>query len=256
MFPQSLPKMDGTYVRRKAERNTTGPLATCYNQLRDCPEIGVDEAGKGPMFGRVYAAAACLPKDTDNFPHGLMKDSKRFHSTKKIQMAYNAIKSSANAWSVAFEEASTIDQINIRQATFRAMHRCILDVVSQLKKSNLSKEAFLIIDGNDFAPITKVENGSFVHYDFACVEGGDNKYTSVAAASILAKVDRDAYIQSICESYPLLDSYYGLLRNKGYGTASHMAGLQEHGLSPWHRKTYGVCKSLYCSDEFTDCTFN
>ena len=248
--------MDNSRGRRKAERNTTGPLATCFNQLKECPEIGVDEAGKGPMFGRVYAAAVCLPRDPDSFPHGLMKDSKRFHSSKKIQMAYNAIKSSALAWSVGFEEASTIDQINIRQATFRAMHRCILDVVSQLKESGLSKEAFLIIDGNDFAPITKIENGSFIHYEFACVEGGDNKYTSVAAASILAKVDRDAYIQSICERFPLLNSYYGLLSNKGYGTASHMEGLQNHGVSPWHRKTYGVCKSLYACEDFADCTFN
>ena len=248
--------MEVTGKRRKAERNTTGPLSTAFNCGKDNPEIGVDEAGKGPMFGRVYAAAVCLPRDTDSFPHGLMKDSKRFHSSKKIQLAYNAIKSSSLAWSVAFEEASTIDSINIRQATFKAMHRSILNVVSQLKESKLSKDPLLVIDGNDFAPITKIENGRFVHYEYTCVEGGDNKYTAIAAASILAKVDRDNYIETICEQYPLLNSYYGISKNKGYGTGSHMDGLREYGLSPWHRKTYGICKSLSNCEAFADCSFN
>lgn len=243
--------------RSKAERNINGPLARYYNESNRHPEIGVDEAGKGPMFGRVYAAAVCLPRTDDDFPHNLMKDSKRFHSNKKIMEAYEAIKKDALAWSVSFEEAQVIDCINIRQATFKAMHKSILDVASQLKDMQCVDDPFLVIDGNDFMPITSInQQGEFVHYNFTCVEGGDNKFTHIAAASILAKVERDAYIDSICEKFPELDSLYGLKSNKGYGTSKHMDGLRAYGLSPWHRKTYGVCKTLKENEVFADCQFN
>ena len=76
-----------------------------------------------------------------------------------------------------------------------------------------------------------------------CIEGGDNKYTSIAAASILAKVERDTYVKKMCEDYPDLKEKYGIDRNKGYGTKQHLDGIREHGISPWHRKTYGLCKN-------------
>jgi ribonuclease HII len=76
-----------------------------------------------------------------------------------------------------------------------------------------------------------------------CIEGGDNEYSVIAAASILAKVARDAYVEQLCTVHPLLDTRYDLLRNKGYGTAKHMLGIQTHGISQFHRKTFGLCKN-------------
>jgi hypothetical protein len=82
-----------------------------------------------------------------------------------------------------------------------------------------------------------------------CVEGGDNTYCSIAAASILAKVERDQYVDEMCDKYPKLDEYYGLRSNKGYGCKRHMDGIREHGISRWHRRSFGICKTF---DEYND----
>jgi len=212
-------------------------------------EIGIDEAGRGPMFGRLYVAATITPKedsdkDSDNkdsgFKHEWMKDSKRFHSEKKIQQVSDHIKQHAVAWAISYVEADVIDQINIRQAVFRGMHDCCRQI---LDAQNLNiKNTFLVVDGNDFAPyrVFDTETESIVEYASETVEKGDNKYCSIAAASILAKVARDEYIRDICAEYPDLDEKYGLLKNKGYGTKTHMDGLREHGYSELHRKTFKV----------------
>jgi ribonuclease HII len=111
---------------------------------------------------------------------------------------------------------------------------------------NVEKEKYkykLLIDGNYFIPITYINNKDcFDEIDFECVIKGDNTFTSIAAASILAKVERDNYINEICDKYPLLDSYYKLRSNKGYGSAIHMAGITTHGITKFHRKTFGRCK--------------
>lgn len=212
-----------------------------YYSTNDTIEIGVDEAGRGPMMGRVYTAAVILPKD-DSFDHSLMKDSKKFHSDKKIREAADYIKKHALAWSVSYSTESEIDQHNIRNATHNSMHKSIKGVLSQ---SPDYIKYTLLIDGNDFKP--------FMHYDddvglvqvrHVCIEGGDNKYSAIAAASILAKVSRDTYIEELCKEHPYLNENYDLLSNKGYGTAKHMAGIREHGSSPFHRKTFGLCKSF------------
>ena len=122
------------------------PRKTRFND-DDVFEIGVDEAGRGPLFGRVYSAAVVLP-DFENFDHSLMKDSKCFTSIKKINEAADYIKKNAIAWAVAYTDETMIDTINIRQATFKAMHSAIRDV---LKKLNVSNEKVrLLVDGNDF----------------------------------------------------------------------------------------------------------
>jgi len=198
-------------------------------------EIGVDEVGRGPMFGRVYTAAVCLPKEeTGLFDHSLMKDSKKFtgKTNKKIIEVAEYIKANALAWSLSYETEAVIDEINILQATQSAMHSCIAKTIESLGQPLTNVR--LLIDGNYFIPYHSVNH--------ICIEGGDNSYSAIAAASILAKVARDQYINELCEEYPDLVDKYSLNTNKGYGSKAHLAGIQEHGITQWHRKTFGLCK--------------
>jgi len=211
-------------------------------------EIGVDEAGRGPMFGRVYAGVVVLPKD-DSFDHSQMKDSKKFHSKKKIEQVAEYIKENAIAWAVEYEDENTIDNINILQATQSAMHKGIKSVLSQLiQKTTVNLEnILLLIDGNYFKPFTLMnkDKTKMEVLKYNMIEGGDNKYTPIAAASILAKVERDRYIDELCLENPELVEHYGINTNKGYGSKKHMDGIKAHGITKWHRKTFGICKD-YC----------
>jgi ribonuclease HII len=222
-------------------------LKTCFeNDL--LVEIGVDEAGRGPLFGRVYSAAVILPKD-DQFDHSKMKDSKTFHSEKKIQEVAEYIKEHALSWCVTFEDEKTIDEINILQATQKSMHHSILKTMEKYYKQTNKKEDFrLLIDVNYFKPFTKEEQFNLVNYSNKytplCIEKGDNNYTSIAAASILAKVERDQYILDLCDSYPELGEKYGIPSNKGYGAKKHLEGIKEHGITIWHRRSFGICKQF------------
>jgi len=217
-------------------------LQICYNENENIYEIGVDEVGRGPLFGRVYTAAVVLPKSIDTFDHARMKDSKRFHSTKKIKDVADYIRENAVAWSVSYEDEKVVDSINILQATQKAMHTCIKDVITRLPKDHSTVQ--LLIDGNYFKPITKMnkERGMIETLSHICIEGGDNKYTAIAAASILAKVARDEYIAGLCQQYPSLDEKYGISSNKGYGSKRHLDGIKEHGITIWHRRSFGICK--------------
>jgi len=216
-------------------------------------EIGADEAGRGPLFGRVYSAAVILPKD-DSFDHSKMKDSKKFHSKKQIDDAADYIKQNALAWYVSFEDEKTIDQINILQATQKAMHNAILETRNQYnekmkkqqKKENDDYKFYLLIDGNYFNPITYFNKVAtkLETIPYSCIEGGDNKYTAIAAASILAKVERDKYIEDLCKEHPELIENYGIDQNKGYGAKRHIDGIKEHGITIWHRRSFGICKSF------------
>jgi len=208
-------------------------------------EIGVDEAGRGPLFGRVYAAAVVLPKD-DSFDHSKVKDSKLFTSKKKIIEAAEYIKANALAWSVSFESEDVVDKINILQATQQAMRHAVLDTIKQYDYKRETREKYhLLIDGNYFKPISlpNAEGTKLEVIDFDTVTGGDNKFSSIAAASILAKVSRDQYILDLCEEHPELVTNYGLDGNKGYGAKVHLDGIKQHGITQWHRKTFGICKS-------------
>jgi len=219
-------------------------LFTCYDPQNEY-EIGVDEAGRGPMFGRLYVGAAILPKEGE-FHHEWMKDSKKFHSVKKIREVAEYIKSNALAWSVQYIEEDVIDEINIRQSVFRGMHNAIRETLP----NNIDpRKGILLIDGNDFRPYTQFDEESeeIRVIPHETIEGGDNKYTAIAAASILAKVARDDYIADLCAQYPELVSRYGIDKNKGYGTKQHMEGITKYGISQWHRKTYGICKDAQLS---------
>ena len=200
-------------------------------------EIGIDEAGRGPMFGRVYAGIVVLPKD-NSFNHSQMKDSKKFHSKKKIEQVADYIKNNAIAWAVEYEDEQTIDNINILQATQSAMHKGLRNVLSKLSNINYDK-ILILVDGNYFNPFT-ILNGKTIKYKM--IEQGDNKYTSIAAASILAKTERDQYIEELCKENPELVERYDINSNKGYGSKKHMDGIKQFGITKWHRKTFGICK--------------
>lgn len=216
-------------------------LKKCFNDSEpNVYEIGVDEVGRGPLFGRVYAAAVILPKD-DSFDHSRMKDSKKFTSKIKIIEAAEYIKANAISWAIHYESEKVIDDINILQATQSAMHKCIGEII---KKKGLAQEnTKLIIDGNYFKSYTifNVDKKRIEQIDYTCVEGGDNKYSSIAAASILAKVARDQYIEELCVEHPDLIEKYSLDSNKGYGSKKHMDGIKEHGITVWHRRSFKPC---------------
>ena len=227
-------------------------LKKCYNEDENVFEVGVDEAGRGPLFGRVYTAAVILPKD-ETFNYSLVKDSKKFHSKKKIEEVAKYIKENALSWYVSFEDEKKIDEINILQATQQSMHTSILEVRKQFnkKQTEIFKEEKkdysynLLIDGNYFNPITVLnkKTNKIEAIPYITIEGGDNKYASIAAASILAKVERDRYIDELCEQNPTLAEYYGIDSNKGYGAKKHLDGIKEHGITIWHRRSFGICKN-------------
>lgn len=215
------------------------PLQSSYCD-DDYNEIGIDEAGRGPMLGRVYAAAVVLPKG-EEFKHCDMKDSKRFHSDKKIHCASQYIKDNAVAWAIGYSTEEEIDKYNIRVATHMAMHKAIKEVIYKLKIDH--SNTHLLVDGNDFTSYIIYDNECLLLARTTTIEQGDNKITSIAAASILAKVARDDYIADLCKMEPDLDIKYGLIKNKGYGTKQHLAGITEYGISKYHRTTFGICRN-------------
>lgn len=225
-------------------------------------EIGLDEAGRGPLFGRLFVGGVVLPYKggvpmgeeegaIDDFRYDWMKDSKKFYSHQKRTEVAAYIREHALAYHVAYVEASEIDEINILNAVYKGMHECVRVIAGQLRAKGLDgggglwkeKEGmFLLVDGNRFDPIMEwnVETERYDIPDFVTVEGGDNAYCSIAAASILAKVAHDEYILGMCHDYPELDTRYGLLKGMGYATKAHLEGIQKHGISQWHRRTFGV----------------
>ena len=222
--------------------NSTKPpiLIEKYYKDDNRIEIGVDEAGRGPMFGRVYAAAVVLPKD-DSFKHYDKKKKKKFSSVKKINQTADYIKENAIAWAVAYIDEKDIDKINIRNATHKAMHKAIKEVI--IKQKLNQKNTHILIDGKDFTPYMFFENDILIAAQSTTITQGDNKLTCIAAASILAKVERDKYIIELCNEMPELDERYKLKKNKGYGTKDHMEGIKKWGVSKYHRQTFGICKN-------------
>ena len=242
--------------KAKKTRAIQQPLKQFYNENENIIEIGSDEAGRGPLFGRVYCGAVVLPKD-DSFDHFKMKDSKKFHSKKKIEEVAEYIKQSSIAWSVKYADEIKVDEINILQATQFAMHEAINDVKKQMiklysennEKNNeelLMDNLLLLIDGNYFNQLQHFNKTTkqFENIKYELIEGGDNKYTAIAAASILAKTERDKYIAELCINNPELIERYGIDSNKGYGAKKHMDGIKQYGITIWHRRSFGICKQF------------
>ncbi len=179
-------------------------------------EAGCDEAGRGCYAGPVYAAAVILPRD---FYHPLMNDSKKL-TEKQRQELEPIIKANAIAWAVAAQSAAEIDSSNILKASIKCMHLAL----DQLKK----RPQFIAVDGNRFYAYKKIPHQTIVK--------GDGQFAHIAAASILAKTARDAYMEKVHRQYP----YYGWDKNKGYGTAIHRAAIEKHGLCFEHRKSFNI----------------
>ncbi len=179
-------------------------------------EAGCDEAGRGCLAGPVVAAAVILPKDF--YAEGL-NDSKQLSHKKRDQLR-PIIEREALAWAVAMVDHAEIDEINIMNASFLAMHRAL----DQL----LLRPAYLAIDGNRFTAYQDLQH--------SCIVKGDGKYLNIAAASILAKTHRDEYMAKLDLTYP----QYQWKKNKGYPTVAHRNAVLTLGASPYHRKTFNV----------------
>lgn len=177
-------------------------------------EAGCDEAGRGCLAGPVFAAAVVLPKD---FHHPLLNDSKQLTEAQRYELR-PVIEERALCFGVAQLSHSQIDKLNILKASFKAMHLAVksLSVPPQL----------LLIDGNRFTPYRRVPH--------QCIVGGDGKYASIAAASVLAKTYRDDFMQSLHLRYP----HYNWAQNKGYATKDHQTALSRFGPCRYHRQSF------------------
>lgn len=189
-------------------------LLPYYNE--NLIEAGCDEAGRGCLAGSVYAVAVILPKDYRN---DALNDSKRLSASRRYKLREEIMRD-AVAWAVGVVTPSEIDEINILNASILAMHRAV-DQLSVRPQA-------LIIDGNRFRP--------YQDLPYTTIVKGDGKYQSVAAASILAKTFRDDYMKELHEQYP----FYGWNRNAGYPTREHREAIREHGITPYHRKTFNL----------------
>lgn len=183
-------------------------------------EAGCDEAGRGCIAGPVVAAAVILPRGVD-FPD--FDDSKKL-TERQREMLRIKVMENAVAYGVGIVSAKEIDEINILNASFLAMHRAI----DQLKV----RPELLLIDGNRFNPYKGIRH--------QCIVGGDAKYQSIAAASILAKTTRDHIMEEYHKEFP----QYNWLKNKGYPTPEHKNAVAEHGVSPIHRMTFNMAIQL------------
>jgi ribonuclease HII len=180
---------------------------------------GVDEAGRGPLAGPVFAAAVILDPAK---PIAGLRDSKKLTEARRDELAL-LIRRDALAWSIAQCSAAEIDELNILQATMLAMRRAI---------EGLSVQPTLaLIDGNR-CPVINMRTEAIIK--------GDDKVIEISAASILAKTARDAVLMDLHASYP----HYGFDQHKGYPTALHLQRLREHGITPEHRKSYAPVRAL------------
>ena len=204
-------------MARQAKAHT--PLCPTFGH-EGLIECGCDEAGRGCLAGPVVAAAVILPED---FAHPLLNDSKQL-TERQRELLRPIIEQEALAWGVGSVSPEEIDQINILQASFLAMHRAIDDLIL--------RPQLLLIDGNRFTPYPDIPH--------ECIVGGDGKYMSIAAASVLAKTHRDTLMLSLATEYP----GYGLEGHKGYPTPAHKAAIRRLGLTPIHRKTFAYRYSL------------
>ncbi len=180
----------------------------------DLVEAGCDEVGRGCLAGPVVAAAVILPKD---YQHELLNDSKQLTKEERLALQTDIVRD-ALAWAVAEVSNEEIDEINILNASFKAMHLALDQLTMQPE--------FLLIDGNRFKPYREVK--------FECVIKGDGKYLSIAAASVLAKNYRDELMSKLSEEFP----GYGWHTNVGYPTIQHRDGIRELGITPYHRKSF------------------
>ncbi len=183
-------------------------------------EAGCDEAGRGCLAGPLYAAAVILPKDYRNSE---INDSKQMSGRQRERLR-NEIMASALSWSIAFCTSAEVDEMNVLQASITAMHRAIAGLHLP--------PLLLLIDGNRFHSYGTIPHHTIVK--------GDATYLSIAAASILAKSERDRHMEELDRLYPR----YGWSRNKGYPTAEHRRALAQYGPTPYHRLSFNLTERV------------
>tara|TARA_B000000460_G_scaffold234997_1_gene195874 strand:+ start:269 stop:901 length:633 start_codon:yes stop_codon:yes gene_type:complete len=201
------------------------------NHTENILEVGIDEAGRGCLFGPVCIASVTL-KDSDDPLMSEIKDSKKL-SEKKRNKLYEFIKNNSIAYSVQFMDHKEIDKHNILQTTLNGMHKCLDEMDNKVTIENI------LVDGNFFNTYFSLSQDKFIKHE--CIINGDNEYLNIAAASILAKVSRDNYIKDLCEKNEIYNKY-NLYNNKGYGTKKHLEAIKEYGITDLHRKSFGPCK--------------
>jgi ribonuclease HII len=209
----------------------------------DVIEIGIDESGRGSIISVVVAGAAVMPpiSEIPEDEHALymaITDSKKLTEAKRDKLA-EFIKRRALAWGVGVVDAEEIDEMNILNATYKAMHAAADQVVSKLNERSCYVHA-LLVDGNRFKPYTIPGRGVVPS---ECIVKGDATVMCIAAASILAKTEHDRIIKALVASDTDTYGKYGLLKNMGYGTKHHIDAIRAHGLTPKHRRSF-VIKSL------------
>lgn len=203
-------------------------------------EVGLDECARGCLLGRTYTAAVIwspefleeVAEDEEFDWIHKIKDSKKV-SAKNREMLSEMIKEHCLDYKIVWADENTIDQKNILQAVQGCFHECLnqLDVVPDK----------IFVDGNIFNSYYDKDFNLISH---TCIEKGDNTYLNIASASILAKVAHDKYIEELCAENPELIEKYDISNNMGYGTAKHLAGIEKYGISKFHRKTFGICKTF------------
>ncbi|MDT0555814.1 ribonuclease HII [Patiriisocius hiemis] len=190
----------------------------------DLIECGTDEAGRGCLAGPVTAAAVILP---DNFTHPFLTDSKQLTEKKRLELR-TIIEAEAVSYYIVHVMMGEIDSINILNASILGMHRAI-------KKLTPSPQ-YIAVDGNRFKPVLNIPHQTVIK--------GDGKYLHIAAASILAKTERDAFMEKIDKEYP----QYNWKKNKGYPTRQHREAIREFGATPYHRKSFRLLPEQYALD--------
>lgn len=189
-------------------------------------EVGLDECARGCLFGSVITAAVIWKRGDTNIISKKIKDSKKLSSKQHAEL-YNYIIENCIDYAIDFGEVEEIDKYNISNTVFNSMHRCI----DKLKiKPNL-----LLVDGSYFRKYKMIEHIN--------IPKGDNKFISIACASIIAKHTHTEYIKQLCIDNPELDEKYSLLSNKSYGTLKHINGIKGFGITKYHRKYFGICKN-------------
>jgi ribonuclease HII len=205
-----------------------------------CVEVGIDEAGRGPLWGRLYVGAVVMaPEDEAYFDGGVVlrqiTDSKKLTARRRAVLR-DYVQETAVAWSVTWAEPAEIDAVNVLQADLNAMHRALEDLTAT---QGMPVDRILV-DGDSWRPW--YHDGAEV--PAICIVEGDAKVLSIAAASILAKEAHDEWVRETVAGEPLLAERYGMDSNMGYGTAAHMEGLRTWGAHALHRRSFAPVRAV------------
>ena len=209
--------------------------------IKDCNEFGIDEVGRGCLFGPVCVCAVYITEDIDIPDNIKLRDSKKT-TPKQREKIMDFVNDNPNIYyEYVFIDNNVIDDINILQATYKGMHKSIQKLSKKIKPDHL------VIDGDKFKIYMDDEMDVIPH---KCIPKGDDLYTHISLAANIAKVKRDTYIINMCKNNPWLDEYYGLSGNKGYGTSKHMEGIRKFGITKYHRLSFKPCNQYdMCENE-------